>query len=1161
MTPLGLRERLEDLGRHDAFRGLLAALRSRGPTLQRLSGLTPAARAVYTLLLQRRTGRPMLALTGSQASAEAFHEALQGWFELLAGPDPGPPPCLLPAHDVTPFDGLSPHPDICESRGLVLWRMADRQVSIIVAPITSALQRVGPPGAYRNLAWQIEAADEVDLEELARGLSALGYSRREPVEMVGQFAVRGGILDVFVPESERPVRLELLGDQVESIREFDPGTQQSIRRLDAVTVLPMHEYPAGGSGEGLLGPGWEFAAVDPQWRSGSLLDLIPDATVLWHEPQEAVQEAESLWERLDEAGGRASGRSGAYYARLDAWAESSRARRQIALDELGLGARFLGPPDGSWQVPSQPAMRFRGGVAQCTQEIKAQIAAGSRVLVAAASAGDLERLADIFREYEVPFQIALREEAGGLSRYLAQRAAVSGPEASAILVRATVSSGCVLPESHFAVYGTQDIFTASELVPKPTKRKSVSSAFLSDLEDLREGDRVVHAQHGVGRYLGTRQVETTGRGEDFMVLEYAEGAKLYVPLARLDLVHKYHGAGGPDPPLDRMGGQTWERTKRKVRARLLDMADDLLKLYAQRKLGRDFTYSPDSNWQREFEDSFAYSPTEDQAAAARDIKRDMESPQIMDRLVCGDVGFGKTEVAMRAAFKALGDDKQVAVLVPTTVLAYQHLETFRQRFAPFPVEVEMLSRFRRPAEQREIAAKLADGRIDIVIGTHRLLGKDIEFRDLGLLIIDEEQRFGVRHKERLKQVRKTVDVLTLTATPIPRTLYMSLTGLRDVSVIKTPPQDRLAIQTVVAEYDDRMVHTAIRREVARGGQVYFLHNRVASIHEVAGRLSEALPEARFKVGHGQMNERDLERVMLGFMRHEFDVLVATTIVENGLDIPLANTMIIDRADLYGLAELYQLRGRVGRSNRRAYAYLLVAPDREVSETARKRLAALREFSELGAGFKVAAQDLELRGAGNLLGGEQSGQIAAVGFETYRQLLEEAVRALQGEDVTETIRAQITLQIDFHVPKDFVPDEAQRLQLYKRLAAVRDVAEQEAALAELKDRYGPAPAAVRNLLEHAVLKHRAQALRIPSLERRGNRLKMRFREDSRIDPRKLMEFVGRTAGAVFTPDGSFEWAGFDHRGKALFEQIHRLLDRFATGSAPQPAPEAQPSQYN
>ena len=1161
MTPLGLRERLEDLGRHDAIRGLLAALRSRDPTLQRLSGLTPAARAVYLLLLQRRTGRPMLALAGSQADAEALHEALQGWFDLLAGPDPGLPPCLLPAHDVTPFDGLSPHPDICEKRGLVLWRMANRQVAIVVAPIASALQRVGPPGAYRNLAWQIEAGDEVDLEELERGLGALGYSRREPVEMVGQCAVRGGILDVFVPETERPVRLELLGDQVESIREFHPGTQQSIRRLDAVTVLPMHEYPAGGSGEGLLPPGWEFSAVDPRWRSGTLLDLMPDATVLWHEPQSVAREAESLWERLDEAGGRSGGAPGDYYARLGAWAEACRPRRQVALDELGLDARFLGSPDGSWQISSQPAMRFRGGVAQCTQEIKAQIAAGSRVLVAAASSGDLERLADIFREYEVPFQIALRDSAAGLSRYLAERAAVTGPAASAILVQAAVASGCVLPESHFAVYGTQDIFTASELVPKPAQRKTATSAFLSDLEDLREGDRVVHAQHGVGRYLGTRQVETGGRSEDFMLLEYAEGAKLYVPLARLDLVHAYHGAGGPAPALDRMGGQTWERTKRKVRARLLDMADDLLKLYAQRKLGRDFTYSPDSNWQREFEDSFAFSPTEDQVAAAKDIKRDMESPQIMDRLVCGDVGFGKTEVAMRAAFKALGDEKQVAVLVPTTVLAYQHLETFRQRFAAFPIEIEMLSRFRGPAEQREIVAQLADGRIDILIGTHRLLGKDVEFRDLGLLIVDEEQRFGVRHKERLKQVRKTVDVLTLTATPIPRTLYMSLTGLRDVSVIKTPPQDRLAVQTVVAEYDEHMVHTAIRREVARGGQVYFLHNRVASIDAIAGGLAEALPEVRFKVGHGQMNERDLERVMLGFMRHEFDVLVATTIVENGLDIPLANTMIIDRADLYGLAELYQLRGRVGRSNRRAYAYLLVAPDREINETARKRLAALREFSELGAGFKVAAQDLELRGAGNLLGGEQSGQIAAVGFETYRQLLEESVRELRGEDVAETIRTQITLQVDFHVPKDFVPDEAQRLQLYKRLAAVRDAAGQEAALAELKDRYGPAPEAVRNLLEHAVLKYRAQTLRIPSLERRGSRLKMRFREDSRIDARKLMQFVGRTPGAVFTPDGTFEWSGFEHRGKALFEQIHRLLDRFATGNAARQAPAAQPSQYN
>ncbi len=1144
MTPLGLRDRFEELGRHESFLGLLAALRSRKPTLQRMSGLASAARAAYALLLQRKSGRPMLVLTGSQAAAEAFNETLQAWFEVAGGADTGPAPCLLPAHDVTPFEGLSPHAGICESRGIALWRMAERQVSIVVAPVAAALQRVAAPDLYRELAWQVQAGDRVDLEEFVGSLGTLGYSRREPVEMVGQFAVRGGILDVFSPETRNPFRMELLGDQVESIREFNPGTQQSIQRRDSLLVLPMHEYRVGGSGEGILPPGWEFTAIGPEWRSNSLLDLLPDATVLWLEPNEASQEAAELWGRLEESSARAGGDPRDHYADLGSWTRDACARQQVSFNELGLAVEHLGKPDSAWHIPSQRTVRFQGRISHCIQEIKAQIAAGMRVLVAAKSVGDLERLAEMFREYEVPFQLVLRERPRGLSRYLEEKAYIAGPVASAILVQAAISEGCALPDSGLAVYGTQDIFSSSDLVPRPKKRQAASAAFLSDLEDLRKGDFIVHAQHGVGRYLGTREVEAAGRSDEFMALEYAEGAKLYVPLARLDLVHKYHGAGGPEPSLDRMGGQTWERTKKKVTARLLDMADELLKLYAQRKLGRNFAYSPDSNWQREFEDSFAYTPTEDQISAVQEIKRDMESTRIMDRLVCGDVGFGKTEVAMRAAFKALGDDKQVAVLVPTTVLAYQHLETFRQRFEPFPVEIEMLSRFRTPKEQREIIGRVRDGQVDIVIGTHRLLSKDVEFRDLGMLVIDEEQRFGVRHKERLKQVRKTVDVLSLTATPLPRTLYMSLMGLRDVSVIKTPPQDRLAVQTIVTEYDEHMAQAAIRREVSRGGQVYFLHNRVDSIGAVAGKLAAAMPEVRFRVGHGQMAERALEDVMLGFMQHEFDVLVATTIIENGLDIPLANTMIIDRADLYGLAELYQLRGRVGRSNRRAYAYLMVPPNRELTDVARRRLGALREFSELGSGFKMAALDLELRGAGNLLGGEQSGQIAAVGFETYTQLMEEAVRKLQGEDVEETVRTQITLQVDFHVPQDYVPDETQRLQLYKRLAAVRDKTERDEAATDLKDRYGPVPAAVNNLLEHSVLKHRAQSMRIPQLERRSNRLKLRFRADSRIDPQKLMGFVAATNGAAFKPDGTFEWEGFGYSGQAVFNEIHRLLDRLA-----------------
>ncbi len=1143
MTPLGLRDRFEELGRHAVFGEALAALRDRFAGPQQLTGLTAVARVPFTLLTQRRTGRPVLAVTGTQAQAEDLHDSLRAWLDVAGRSGREAPPTLLPAHDVTPFDGLSPHADISERRGIALWRMAEGQVSIVVAPVAAVLQRVANPGRYRGLAWDVEVGDAVSLDDLVMSFDSLGYARRDTVEMVGQFAVRGGILDAFVPEFENPCRIELLGDQVESIRVFDVDTQRSVRRLDSLNVLPMQEYPAGGSGERMLPPAWEFSAIGPEWRSGSLLDLMPNAVLQFHEPQEVAQEAEALRARLEEAAARVDGRPADYYYEIDEWMAVARGRSQITFDELGLGAPHMDRPDGTWNILSQPGTQFKGDVSTFVDEIRGRIAAGSQALVAAASIADLEQLADMFREYEVPSQIVLPTGESGISRVLAERSRSAGPRASAILVKARIRHGCALPDAHFCVYGTEDIFARTERTPRPRRRTAASTAFLSDLEDLKEGDPVVHAQHGIGRYLGTTAVKTGNRSEDFMLLEYAEGAKLYVPLARLDLVHSYHGAGGPSPQLDRMGGQTWERTKRRVRAQLVDMADELLKIYAQRKLGRDFAYSPDSNWQSEFEDAFPYQLTHDQGVAIREIKEDMESTRIMDRLVCGDVGFGKTEVAMRAAFKALGDDKQVAVLVPTTVLAFQHFETFRQRFEPFPVEIEMLSRFRTPREIREVVAGLRSGHIDIVIGTHRVLSKDIEFSDLGLLVVDEEQRFGVRHKERLKQLRKTVDVLTLTATPIPRTLHMSLTGLRDVSVIKTPPQDRLAVQTVVAEYDDHMVHTAIRREVARKGQVYFLHNRVDSIDEVAGRLANALPGVRIRVGHGQMGERDLERVMLSFMNHECDVLVATTIIENGLDIPLANTIVIDRADLYGVSELYQLRGRVGRSDRRAYAYLFVPKNRQLSEIARRRLAALREFSELGSGFKIAALDLELRGAGNILGAEQSGQLAAVGFETYTQLLEETVRKLQGEDVQETVRSQLSLHLDLHVPDEYIPDESQRLQLYRRLAAVRDDTEGKAVAAELRDRFGPLPDAVRTLLEHALLQHRAEALRIAAVERRGERLRVKFREDSVVAPDKLMRFVSATHGASFTPEGVFEWSGFSYRGRAVLDRVNWLLDRF------------------
>ncbi len=603
-----------------------------------------------------------------------------------------------------------------------------------------------------------------------------------------------------------------------------------------------------------------------------------------------------------------------------------------------------------------------------------------------------------------------------------------------------------------------------------------------------------------------------------MVVEYANESRLYVPLTRLDLIQKYRGAGEAPPPMDKLGGVTWAKTKSRVKAKMRDMAEELLKLYAERKMAEGFAFSPDSNWQSEFEDAFEYTPTRDQVQAVAEIKRDMESPHPMDRLLCGDVGFGKTEVAMRAAFKALGDGKQVAILAPTTVLALQHFETLRKRFQAFPVNIEMLSRFRTPKETKSVLADLAAGKVDVVVGTHRILSKDLEFPDLGLLVVDEEQRFGVRHKERLKQIKRSVDVLTMSATPIPRTLHMSLLGLRDMSVIETAPKDRLSIQTVVAKFNPDLVKTAIEQEIQRGGQVYFVHNRVESIWSRAAAIQALVPNARVTVGHGQMGEAELEKVLLGFMHREADVFVCTTIVENGLDIPLANTIIIENAQNHGLSELYQLRGRVGRSNRRAYAYLLVPPDVELSEVARKRLAALKEFSDLGAGFKIAALDLELRGAGNLLGGEQHGHMASVGYETYVKLLDETARELRGEVVAPEVHSSLNLGLDIRIPAAYIADEQQRLKAYKRIADAGAPEKARALLSELEDRYGAAPESLRQLVEFSQLKTLAARCGIETIDRRGGGVNVKFHPGAAIDPHKLMSLVSMTQGAQFTPAG-------------------------------------------
>jgi transcription-repair coupling factor (superfamily II helicase) len=749
-------------------------------------------------------------------------------------------------------------------------------------------------------------------------------------------------------------------------------------------------------------------------------------------------------------------------------------------------------------------------------EARNLIEAGNRVAFFAASTGELERLADVLQEYAVPYQLGL-ESTSGARLSLAERAYHAGAMSSAFLIKGSVRRGAVLTDSKVAILGSEDLFESSDLIARqPTK--SQLAAFTTDIADLKPGDFVVHTTHGVGQFLGVRQIAQGDQKGDFMLIEYAAESKLYVPLTRLDLVQKYRGAGEAKPHLDRLGGVTWEKTRSRVKAKMRDMADELLKLYAQRRMVQGFAFSSDSNWQREFEDAFEYAPTKDQLAAISQIKADMETPQPMDRLLCGDVGFGKTEVAMRAAFKALGDGKQVAVLAPTTVLSFQHYETFRRRFASFPIRVELISRFRSPKQIKTVLEDLAAGKVDVLIGTHRLFSADVQFNDLGLLIVDEEQRFGVKHKERLKQMKHNVDVLTMSATPIPRTLHMSLLGLRDMSVIETAPKDRLSINTVVAHFNPQLIKAAIEQELARQGQVYFVHNRVDTIFMRAASIQELLPNCRIGVAHGQMGEAELEKVLLGFMRHEYDVFVSTTIIENGLDIPLANTIVIENAERYGLSELYQLRGRVGRSNRRAYAYLLVPADTELSEVARKRLAALKEFSDLGAGFKIAALDLELRGAGNLLGGEQHGHIEAVGYDTYIRLLEESVRELKGEEVPLEIHATINLGLDIRIPTGYIADEAQRLRSYKRIADVKDEAQAGRVIEELGDRYGAVPEEVINLVRFSLLKSLAERAGVEAIDRRQGFANIKFHQQSKIDPFKLMALVRSTPNAQFTPAG-------------------------------------------
>ncbi len=1139
-----VRDLLAELESSEAFdraRRHLASGRGR----RRISGLTFTARALYLPLFVRAAAAPCLVLVADNKAAEALQAAVLSACELTGALDPKDV-LRLPAHDVLPFESLSPHPELQETRAATLWKLAStsaRAPRLVIAPIESACMRLFPLDHYRALALHLRLGEEHLPDMLVDHLLSVGYTRVDVVEMPGQVTMRGGIIDVYSPEADRPVRIDFFGDEIESIRKFDPETQRSSDTLKEALLLPLTETPvtekllsainarltrSGAAATNIEGgempaelqthvatatgadatvfPGWEFFAA-VAGATSSLLDLLgPGTRVLVEEPAMTTNQGERWWNKVEQRHDR-SGIGSLVRAEdiyISPWELNDRIRGLPGADLDQLGAVDILEGDGGElseiAFATRPTQRFHGSVPALVEAVKTLMEADSRILLTAPNQGELERLAGILQEYGVPYRIGSRAAQPGSESLAIEGASLGSSADSArapVIVRTPLAAGVQVLDlrrataGQIVVFGANDLSDDADVASRPVPRKrSKTSAFISDFRDLKAGDYVVHVEHGIAQYCGLRLLEEANPEPgappplELMILEFAEGAKLYVPLTRLDLIQKYRSTDtGPAPELNRLGNQSWAKTKARVRKAMQDMAAELLKLYAQRAAAVGTAFSPDSAMQREFEEAFPFTETDDQLNAIADIKRDMERVQPMDRLLCGDVGYGKTEVAMRAAFKAVGDGKQVAVLAPTTVLAFQHFESFKKRFANFPVTVDLISRFRTAKEQKATLERVAEGKVDILIGTHRIFSKDIRFQDLGLLVVDEEQRFGVRHKERLKQMRAAIDVLSMSATPIPRTLHMSLIGLRDMSVIETPPKDRMAIQTIVAKFDEKLLRTAVEMELERQGQVYFVHNRVETIYELSAKIRELVPSARVAVGHGQLPEAELESVMLAFMNGEFDVLCATSIIENGLDIPRANTIIINRADRHGLSELYQLRGRVGRSNRRAYSYLLIPPEQQLTEIARRRLAALKEFSDLGAGFKIAALDLELRGAGNMLGGEQSGHIEAIGFEMYTTMLEEAVRQLQGEASPEHTGATVNLGLSIRIDDSYIPEENQRLRMYKRVAAANSTEDFTEIREELEDRYGDLPEAVTNLLAAGEIRLLCEQLGIASIERK------------------------------------------------------------------------------
>ncbi|MBI5681804.1 MAG: transcription-repair coupling factor [Deltaproteobacteria bacterium] len=1109
-----------------------------------LSGLYGSSRAFIISEFFIKTLKPCVVVVPSDDEAEEFYTDLS----FFLGSDFVN---IYPSPETLPFEMLSPHPDISVGRLNILYKLIKNDIGILVTTPQALMQKTMPIDIFKASIKHIQIDMEIDRDKFIGELTQMGYSRTALVEMMGEISIRGGILDIFTPLYSKPVRMEFFGNEVESIRFFDPDTQRTLTYIDKgqgkqgineIVLIPFREIIINEETkitankkikERANGLELTMNAVDTilerinnnVYFSGieSLMPLFyektetifpyiaKDSTLFIVDEQRVLDEMDRFTKECLEMERKTMGKRQFFVHPSELYLSKEETVSLLA-KTAAVNITDITDKDIAIALYSTSNIDIRQAVSFAREEgklkplvdmIKGWQGDNWNIFLISPSAGGGERLKELLEGYELNLPIISPPSAFSL-------------HPSAYIVIGSLTTGFRIHDLKLAVITEDEIF--GERIKKRQSSTRHIDTFLTQMSDLEIGEPVVHTFHGIGIYQGLKRITIEGIENDFLLIEYLGSDKLYLPVTKLNLVGKYTGVEGKMPPIDKLGGTSWEKTKLRVKKSVEAVAKELLELYAIRKTAKGFAFSKPDRLFIEFEESFEYDETPDQISAIEDVLKDMEDEKPMDRLICGDVGYGKTEVAMRAAFKAAMDNKQVAVLVPTTILAQQHYLTFKKRLSEYPVIIDVISRFKNPKEQKTVLQRLAKGEVDIIIGTHRLLQKDVSFKELGLVVIDEEQWFGVAHKERLKQLRKEIDILTLTATPIPRTLHLSLSGIRDLSIINTPPEDRLAIKTTVTMFDDETIRNAVIREMARHGQVFFVHNRVESIGSMLEYLIKILPEARIQVAHGQMERHKLESVMMGFVNKEFDILLSTAIIESGLDIPSANTIIINRADKFGLAQLYQLRGRVGRSRHRAYAYLLVSPEKVLTRDAEKRLRIIQELSELGSGFKIASHDMEIRGAGELLGHAQSGRIADVGFELYTQMLEETIMEMKGERKGICIDPEINLKIAAFIPDNYIHDMRQRLNIYKRLASCTSKEEIGDLKIELIDRFGKLPDTSQNLISIMELKLMLKTLKAIDMSQRGDKLYITFTKDTKIHPEQILNLLKRYPGEIkITPD--------------------------------------------